>query len=209
MLQYFFRKKHSKNTLTVIQGAFPSCLHEEVRKVLDEIKPAKLEPHTEASYCFNTKDEQVTIPSRVYFPEISPSQTDHLTQIQVPILAAIMTRHHSGYHRETWIHRLLAFPNPWTTPFVAVLLGDYVREILSTIHKELNPVWEPLFHDFAQKNPKWLRPLSHRILSYWDIYYRRSFPRLTDYPGYLLAEKLGLWDKKVAPRLMKKLTKPQ
>jgi hypothetical protein len=206
MLLHFFKKRHSKNTLAVVQAGFPSCLHDDVRKVMAEIGPAKIEPHVIASYCFITEEGQVTVPYRVYFPQLSAPQTGSLTQTQIPILAGIMIRHHSGYHRETWAQQLLAYPTPWTTPFVAVLLGDYVSQILSTINKHLNSRWETLFHDFAQKNPKWLRPLSHRILTYWDIYYRRSIPRLTDYPGYLVAQRLGLWDKKAAPRLTKKQT---
>ena len=69
------------------------------------------------------------------------------------------------------------------------------------LEQGLGEEWIPLFQDFASQNPEWRRPLNHRILSYWDTYYRRWNSRLTDYPGYRLAKRLGLWDKKIAPKL--------
>ena len=70
-----------------------------------------------------------------------------------------------------------------------------------SILQVLSSEWRSLIHDFASANPEWRRPLNHRILTYWDIHYRRQIPRLTDYPGYRLAQKLELWDNKTAPKL--------
>jgi hypothetical protein len=176
-------------------------LADDVSKVMEVVQATDIEPHTASAYRCKVGDEEVTIPYRVYFSEMSTNDLHRLATNQKPILAAIMTLHHSGYQREIWAEQLAAYPFTWTTPFMALLLGDYVREVLAVIERSVNSEWVPLFHEFAAKNPEWKRPLNHRILSYWDIYYRWQIPRLTDYPGYRVAERLGVWDKKTAPKL--------
>ncbi len=60
---------------------------------------------------------------------------------------------------------------------------------------------------YAEENQISLRALNHRILNYWTFYYRYYSPNiriLTDYPGYRVAEELGLWDRRTAPKLLRK-----
>ena len=60
---------------------------------------------------------------------------------------------------------------------------------------------------YAVENQVSLRALNHRILNYWTIYYRYFTPNirnLTEYPGYGVAEQLGLWDRRTAPKLIRK-----
>ena len=204
MLRYLTKKRHSKNTIEVIRAAFPTSRVDDLTEVLTRIPVADHEPHTDDPNRVNIGDLEIFIPSRVYFPEIDPRDCNDLSDTQNAILAAIYTRHHSGFQREIWAGRLLNHPAPWTSPFLALLLGDYVIEVIVRLEKGLTEDWEAPIRDFAASNPKWRRPLNHRILTYWDIYYRHKIPRITDYPGYRLADRLGLWDKKTAPKLIKK-----
>lgn len=201
MLGDLIKKPHSVRTIEVIRAAFPVSLADDVSKVMEVVQAADIEPHTGSECRCKVCNEEITIPYRVYFPEMSADGLDGLTKDQKAILAAIMTRHHSGYQREIWAEQLAAVPSTWTTPFMALLLGDYVREVLAVIERNVNSEWGQLLQEFAAKNPEWRRPLNHRILTYWDIYYRWLIPSLTEYPGYKVAERFGLWDKKVAPKL--------
>ncbi len=201
MLRNPLKKRHSQNTLEAIHAAFPSALSDDVSEVMKHIPTADIEPHTDHAYRVNESDGEVTIPCRVYFPEIQPGSFRTHSDTQCAILAAILTRHHSGYQRETWAEQLTGHPKPWTAPFLAILLGDYVKEIPALLERTMGNEWTQLIQEFAAANPEWRRPLNHRILTYWDIYYRRQIPRLTDYPGYRLAHRLELWDKKTAPKL--------
>jgi hypothetical protein len=90
---------------------------------------------------------------------------------------------------------------------LAFLIGDYVIEILRAIEQGLTPEWRDLFQEFSAMNRIERRPLNHRIINYWNLYYRgRSHcRRLADYPGYAIAQALGLWDPKTAPRLTRKV----
>lgn len=208
MLRYLTKKRHSKNTLEVIHAAFPTSFADELTEVLARVPVADHEPHTDDPNRVNVGDSEIFIPSRVYFPETNPSDYSDLSDAQNAILAAIYTRHHSGFQREIWAGHLLNYPAPWTAPFLALLLGDYVIEVIARIEMGLTEAWAAPIHAFAALNPKWRRPLNHRILTYWDIYYRYKIPRITEYPGYRLADRLGLWDKNTAPKLMKRANKP-
>ena len=117
-----------------------------------------------------------------------------------------MTRHHDGHQREYWVKVLCANPSPWTAPYLAALLGDYVIQVLEAVRESLTDEWKPIMASYASENQISLRALNHRILNYWTIYYRYLSPNiriLTDYPGYLVADQLGLWDRRTAPKLIR------
>jgi len=197
-----FKKKHSPESLSSIFGAFPKDMHDDVIVVMDHVEVGIHEPHMYDPDHLFLRGDSITVPYRVYFPEINPTSIKGFTSVQMAILAAIMTRHHSGYQRQVWAKLLSRYPADWTTPFMALLLGDYVCEILATLDDGLSPAWGALFETFSIENPEWSRPLTHRIITYWDIYYRRRIPSLVEYPGYRVTERLGLWDRKAAPKLM-------
>jgi hypothetical protein len=143
------------------------------------------------------------IPYRVYFPERIPSDITDLPAQQMAITAAIMSRHCSGYQRELWAAQLCQHPSDWSVPFIAFLLGDYVAEVLRVVEFGLSLEWESLFLGFSADRLHSRRQLNHRIINYWNLYYRgrQSYRRLTEYPGYIVAKRLGLWDPRTAPRL--------
>ena len=196
-------KRHSQNTLDVIYAAFPKTLNDDVLEVMKRIPVTDIEPHTKYAYRVRLAEGGIKIPTRVYFPEIAPNGHEDLSDPQRAILAAIFTRHHSGYQREIWVEQLMKYPNPWAAPFIASLLGEYVVEILILLERSVDDSWESLIYDFAALNPEWTRPLNHQILSYWTAYHRPKIPRLLDYPGYRLAVKWGLWNNKTAPKIIR------
>jgi hypothetical protein len=189
--------------MAIVCGAFPSSLKPEVLLVMDRISVGLHEPHTDGCYRAAIHGEPVSIPYRVYFPESRPTDFEGLTQWQRSIVAAIMTRHCSGYQRELWAAELCQRPVEWAIPFVAYLLGDYVSEVLRAVELGLSPEWERLFASFSVERQHTRRQLNHRIINYWNLYYRgrQSYRHLSDYPGYIVAKRLGLWEPSVAPRL--------
>lgn len=200
MFQFLFKKRHTVNTIELICAAFPPSVHEDVLKVMKHVGVSDIEPTKPVSRV-RVGDHHVDIPYRVYFQNSSPADFKGLTKIQSGVLASIMTRHHSGYQREIWGRQLCSHPAIWTAPFVVYLLGDYVQEVLLMMQEQLNPDWDLFIHEFLDKNIEIKKSVSHRIISYWDCYYRCMTPHFTDYPGYLIAARLGIWDNKVAPRL--------
>lgn len=204
---WFTKKQHSENTKSLIRAAFPERLRDDAIVALDSAGIAAHEPFADPSHQFLVDGELVTIPYRVYFPPASIADIGGLTALQQAIFAAFMTRHHDGHQREYWTRILTVNPSSWTAPYLASLLGDYVIQVLEAIRESLTNEWKPIMERYAVENQVSLRALNHRILNYWTIYYRYFTPNirnLTEYPGYGVAEQLGLWDRRTAPKLIRK-----
>lgn len=196
--------------MAIVRGAFPLSLQSEVLSVMGRIEVGRHEPHADGCYRALVDGEPISIPYRVYFPESSPQDFEGFTQQQMSIVAAIMSRHFSGYQRELWAAELCQRPIEWAIPFVAYLLGDYVVEVLRTVEVGLSPEWERLFASFSAERQHTRRQLNHRIINYWNLRYhgRQSYRHLSDYPGYIIAKRLGLWESRVAPRLIRRKQVP-
>ena len=118
-----------------------------------------------------------------------------------------MTRHHDGYQREYWGRILCGHPVDWSVPFVVDLLGDYVFQILRMLNNNLGEAWESPMRRLSEENVEFQERLNHRILNYWNEHYRWYPPnirRLRDYPAFAASCRLGLWDKNVAKRTLKR-----
>ncbi len=168
------------------------------------------EPFVDQGQEVRVAGELVSIPYRVYFPPAGMKDIEGLTATEQAIFASFMTRHHDGHQREYWALILCKHPSPWTAPYLAALLGDYVIEVLEAVRSALTEEWKPIMARYAEGNQISLRALNQRILTYWAIYYRYFYANiriLTDYPGYRVAEDLGLWDRRTAPKLLKKANK--
>lgn len=205
---WFTKKQHSATTKSLICGAFPEHLRDDASVALDGAGIAPHEPFVDPSCLAEVDGVSVAIPYRVYFPPASIDDIVSLTNLQQAIFASFMTRHHDGHQREYWAKVLCGSATSWNAPFLAALLGDYVIQVLDVVGENLTDEWNPIMVQYATENQISLRALNHRILTYWTIYYRyynSNIRILTDYPGYRVANQLGLWDRRTAPKLLKKV----
>jgi hypothetical protein len=204
---WFTKKQHSTTTRSLICSAFPEQLGDAVAAALGKAGIAPHEPFVNPGREVRVDGELVSIPYRVYFPPAGIEDIEGLTATEQAIFASFMTRHHDGHQREYWARILCKHPSSWAAPYLAALLGDYVIQTLEAVRGALTEEWKPIMARYADENQISLRALNHRILNYWTIYYRYFSPNiriLTDYPGYRVAEELGLWDRRTAPKLLKK-----
>ena len=204
---WFAKKHHSETTRSAIRSAFPERLGEAVAVALARVGIASHEPFVDPSHEVRVDDELLSIPYRVYFPPANLSDIEGLSETEQAVFASFMTRHYDGHQREYWSRILCGHPSSWAAPYLAALLGDYVIQVLEAVRGSLTVEWKPLMERYAEDNEISLRALNHRILTYWTIYYRyypSNIRILTDYPGYQLADELGLWDRRTAPKLLKK-----
>ncbi|RYD18742.1 MAG: hypothetical protein EOP88_21515 [Verrucomicrobiaceae bacterium] len=201
MFSKFLFDRHSPNTREAVRAAFPAELEADVDWVLNQLGVARHEPQDEVMLRLADGGE-AAIPYRVYFPEKSPAGSHPHTTARKAILAAILTRHHSGFQRQTWARELAAFPLPWATPFMALLLDDYVCQIPAMLEKSLDEEWIPLLKQFGEGNPEWRATFNSRTVSYWAEFYRQPFLWFDDYPGYRAAVRFGLWNGKTCHRLL-------
>ncbi|SHN73176.1 hypothetical protein SAMN05444395_107180 [Flavobacterium fryxellicola] len=201
MLNWFKGHKHSKYR-EILLNAFPRTLKKDVESVLD-ILPFK---ENDVKLCdgkihkvenlihpdiqtVNLEGELLTIPYRVYFNEPDIEKETTLTNRQKSILNCIFLRHHNGYVRQ---NRLEKIENNeyWITPFTFQLLGEYVIEIVEVLDEQLDDNKLENYKRFAIENSKYYQQTESRMISYWNEYYRRKFPKLKNYVGGIIFNQI-------------------
>ena len=134
--------------------------------------------------------ELLTIPYRLYFDEPDIDSENDLTDRQKIILNCIFLRHHNGYLRERRLNNLVDKNEKWIIPFTIQLLGEYVFEILEVLDEHINEKTINDYYSFTVENPKYWQQTESRLISYWNEYYRRKFPKLKEYLGTELVKRL-------------------
>ncbi|MDR2011657.1 MAG: hypothetical protein LBQ20_01140 [Rhodanobacter sp.] len=125
----------------------------------------------------------VKIPYRVYY-----ARSDVATAIarggNCGVIAMCLgTRHHNGFFREECVCKLLHVEEPWIAPYVIQLLGEYVLEIGQVIERSLSIERTDIYVTYVRENQSYVETLKRRAVSYWNEYYRRSFPRWQEFPA--------------------------
>jgi hypothetical protein len=155
--------------------AFPSYLKEIVLSLVGKVDLQGDIHSKEFDVILN--NERLTIPSRIYFEEPKEWRLWRLNKTELLILNCLFTRHHNGFIRQKRLKEILLSDEYWVIPFVMQLLGEYVQEILVTIEDNLSEKLGENFNRFINENPKYFETTKSRIISYWDCYYRTSFPK--------------------------------
>jgi hypothetical protein len=136
----------------------------------------------------------VRIPYRLYFnaPEDTtlPPQSDSWLVMQ-----CLLTRHSDGHVRHQALRRILLAGKRWVVPFVVLLAGEYVVEIIDDMVAALSKLDRDIYADFVHENRPLMAVLQARATSYWDCYYRHQYPNKHDYPGLVFFDRLEYWAK--------------
>ncbi len=166
--------------------AFPTHLAGHIHHVLDII-PTDSHLSYSDSEELTLAGETLLIPYRIY-AEPDDSQMSSLTDDQKIILQTLYTRHHNGYVREKNLRQVIthAADHAWITPFLMILIGEYIMEILQFIHDNRSVLNPDFIRSFIRENPTFYRMLQSRVMSYWNCYYRRQYPTRDNYVGFQL-----------------------
>ncbi len=199
----WFKKENYTEYKDRLHNAFPKTLKSDVEAVLNilpfEVNNVKLtggqfynvdnliHPST---LTFQLENEVLTIPYRLYFNEPESEKEIKLTDIQKTILHCIFLRHHDGFLRQRRLEKLIDKNEYWVTPFTIQLLGEYVYEILQVLDKHINDKTIDNYERFARGNSKYWQQTESRMISYWNEYYRRQFPKLYDYLGLQIVDRI-------------------
>ena len=168
----------------MIQKAFTSYLHKDATKIADFLQqndPKSFKTIGTEVICLN--GEVLELPQRVYFGEFN---TQNLTLVQEQILNCLYLCHHNGFLRESYLRKVLQVKEDFTLPYIALLFGDYVYEILEVLAKNLSNKNKEKLRNFLTENPLFKERIESRMVSYWDCYYRAIYPNLKEYIGYQL-----------------------
>jgi len=199
----WFRKEHYTEYKDRLLKAFPQILKSDVEVVLNilpfDVKDIMLtggKIHKvdnlihESILTVQLDNEQLVIPYRLYFDEPDIEKENKLTDIQKTILNCIYLRHHDGFLRQRRLEKLIDKNENWVVPFTLQLLGEYVFEILQVLDKHIIANTIDNYGRFAEENPKYWQQTESRMISYWNVYYRRQFPKLNDYLGRQIVDRI-------------------
>lgn len=180
-----------KSDVQVVSGIIPFSVNDielcngETRKLENLIHPAML--------TIQQDSELLKIPYRLYFNEPDTEKESKLSDTQKTILSCIYLRHHNGYLRQRRLEKLIDKSEYWITPYTIQLLGEYVFEILEVLDRHINDKNIDNYKIFVKENPKYFQQTESRMISYWNAYYRRQrFPKLKDYIGYRIVNRIKL-----------------
>lgn len=113
-----------------------------------------------------------------------------MTDKQKDILNCIYLRHHNGYLREKRLNLISDSSENWTIPFIIQLVGEYVYELLPVIDKKINENTLDYYAQFRNENPTYWQQTESRMISYWNEYYRDQFPKLKEYLGFEIMNRV-------------------
>lgn len=168
--------------------AFPFRVQRQARLSLRQLPRAELGPHGLVPLSNvhrysppRLQDTRLLIPYRIYNPPVRGSD---VPVSDLPFVAAIYTRHYDGHVRQSSMRLALESWQPWMSPFVVQLLGEYVVEIGVEIREWLATVGDSAkghLYAFTASNPEFTAITRARATSYWNEYYRGDF-LLRSYP---------------------------
>lgn len=174
-----------------IRNSFPHEAWPDVEVVLSLLDPIYEDPTVAVSPDsigpVRLNGAGLSIPYRVYLSEPDSECISTLTSHQQLILRAILSRSNDGYIREKCVKELVQSDEPWIPPFVLQLLGEYVLPIIRVVEDHPAVLKRPEYRRFIEENPAFFQLLKQRIISYWNCYYRQTFPQLRDYPAFRMA----------------------
>lgn len=155
-----------------------------------------LEPFVDAAYWKRSTTavlgrEHVHIPKRLHLIDfditsLPPSQAASLVH-------CLCTRSNDGYLRQSALNQIIRINQPWSIPFVVLLAGEYVVEIIEDMVAGLPVLDHDAYIAFVRENRALMRCLRSKATSYWNAYYRSSYENRRQYPGLAFLSQLELW----------------
>ncbi|GEL03816.1 hypothetical protein [Rummeliibacillus stabekisii] len=163
----------------ILNKAFPISLKQEVKYIQKKLPLKLFSQNFSHPFQIFVDQENLFIPERIYFNEISKDVYESLSITQKTIADCIYTRHCDGFVREKYLTNLLerGHYDYWVTPFIIKLTGEHVIEILSRIQKQVDHLNDAFIKDFFLENPSFHYLITQRIISYWNCYYRWDYSK--------------------------------
>lgn len=172
--------KISKND---IYNAFPGCLKRDVGFICDTLVFDTALASSDV-FVVKCRNEVLHIPERIYYKPIADEKLSCLAPIQSEIVKCFFTRHHDGLIREDCLRHVIGLNSYWVAPFIIKLSGEYVVEILNIIKANLDNLDSAVYKEFLLGNTGFYEVIKQRVMSYWNVYYKRQYPDKNEFAGF-------------------------
>jgi hypothetical protein len=201
MLEFLRKIKYHKYYQT-IYNIFPNELKKEVKEIIEIL------PFDQDERLFNRQKVKIKnliddklrfvysnnilfkIPYRIYINEPTIESEIQLSDFQKSLLNCIYLTHHNGFVRQRRLEKIIDSKEYFIIPFTIQLLGEYVIDIFYLLEKHINNNIES-YNNFSKENPEYWHQIESRMLSYWNVYYRKEITNINDYIGKKLIDKIN------------------
>lgn len=171
--------------------AFPFGMAPLANEAASELSPFVDDAYRQRSEAIDVTGQMIAIPRRLHFVGMSAG-TDMLSNLN-PASRCLLTRATDGRLRQQAVRSVIDLQSPWVAPFVLMLLGEYVIEIVEDVRDALPVLDQSVYANLVRENRQTVQRLRARATSYWDAYYRRQYPQKRDYPGLQALYEMETW----------------
>jgi hypothetical protein len=179
---------------TIVSAGFPSECGPMALAATSEIESFVNNSYDAGHVFVSVNGQQIEIQNRIYFRfKWSDKLSLLVTQNSSLPTLCLLTRSADGYSRQAALTKIIFRNEPWVVPYVLLLAGEYVIEIVELMVNSLDTLDRDAYANFARENPKMMNRLKSQAISYWDCYYRRRFPDRNTYPGTRFLHEIEKW----------------
>jgi hypothetical protein len=172
-------------------AAFPFGLRDAARHAVGELRAMVDDTYRQPAEHLEVKGFRINIPRRLHFLEGAEPLT-RLDGLSLPA-RCLLTRATDGHLRQRALATIVDTSAASAVPFIALLIGDYVVEIVRVIEAALPSLDRAAYTNFVLENRSTMRLLRSRATSYWNAYYRHEYPTRAAYPGLVVLHQLESW----------------
>ena len=181
-----------RNELKVFVDGFPHSLRKECENVISVICTQTVDnvsfgvgegDDSENEVYLLSDGTKIRFPYRIYFKDDEKVYCN-LPHNEKMIYNCIFTRNCDGIIREKHLRALLDTDlREWCMPYLLRLSSEYVVEIVELLYCFFKNKDNSLIQSFCAANPKQLKRMYQRMTSYWNVHYRKQYPRFNGYVG--------------------------
>lgn len=182
----------SPNFLKAALAAFPPDRRLSATGAANLLLPFVDPNYRQSSVRLIVRGKTVHIPKRIRFIGLCEAKLEE-ERAPLQVVQCLRTRSTDGYERQAFLRHILFLNEPWSIPFVVLLAGEYVVEIIEDILVSLPALSPEAYIEFVRENRDTMRLLRSRATSYWDCYYRTSYRNRSPYPGLAFLHQLEIW----------------
>ena len=172
-------------------AAFPLACRQLAEAAAETLSSSVDDSYRRAPMIMAVSGSTVRIPSRIHFLE-----WDHACWAGNAAWLAIQylcTRSTDGYMRQAALRGIATSSEPAVIPFVARLAGEYVVEIMRDLTAALPELDHDAYAKFVRENRFVMRTLRAKATSYWNCYYRTTYPDRATFPGLMFLHEIERW----------------
>nr|WP_205603791.1 hypothetical protein [Bacillus mesophilus] len=126
----------------------------------------------------------INFPYRIYYIDNSDEFMHSLNEQQKMIVHCIYSRSCDGLVRQKHLNSLLLMDyDDWSIPYIVKICDEYVLDILEMTYEILKDQDTERIKNFCLQNNVSFCKSYHRMISYWNEYYRFKYDNFQQYVG--------------------------